>query len=921
MAVAEIERPRVLYRRPIDFPPLEPFEIPPNVRSLSRYVHDVAIPRGDLRRGQLEALNETVQAFQRGERVGYVEQVSGYGKSRYMQEISAGFGDQQVYIVPGERASTNIFDKYGGREVGRIDKDHKEFGCQITIITMPSLQSLHRALQRGDTSRINDARFIFGADLIFADEIHHYLTQQGLGILATFLYINPRSFMIGASATAGYDDIKHAEKQFGKPLHKVDIAEGVEEEVLISPHVRYVKTGVSLDGLRLTPEGDFVIDATVPLKEWDKKLLETYLRTCDEEGKQLRTISYLSNVERAHDFAELAESMGIPAEVVVGETRNRSEIYDRLEGGRLATVATVNTAIESIDLPWLEGTLHSAQTRSNRVAHQMFPRSMRNFPGKQEPWIIQVVAENTSFRRRPLLASDILGETRFVNGSVVRPRKPNEHQVNVPQATHRRTDITLPEGAKVDVEIIDINSLFRMSLLDRAELLGKGLLPPAEVEKFRAEINDFLARVYKGEPLPSFSNDYIANVLKLYDDVTGVDVSLQNIITRTLGTSRVNFGVSNGNIFKEFLVTGKLSQAEDIQNAQDNRELEVMLSLVSPETVPTEKELQRREFRELCDRFRSGEITKEEERDLSLTVYEILRGVDARDFRAASMLESVRINHSKFEGTVRLLSKLLGFNTSLGAYVSASHTRLIEFADRYVEESLMTRVNKSSSKPVEMQLALPIHLTQRTKTLRLLPPLTEEELRRRDFRSLCIKFRTGQASEEDEKTMSLVIGEILEGISDRLSEPLVLLGATQIEHPAFNARIQSLTRLLGFDNGSFSNKSMDKLLDLANKYRGEKPLKRSNDISQRQSRIEQRGEHSLLSPDDAKKILRGAFRSAREQGFNIKNLYEVASYQVFDDRFEGTLATFMAKVVGKRNSQQVRTADLHKALEMAGIEE
>ena len=145
MTTAETERPQTLYRRPIDVPPFERGEIPGNVKHLREYVHNIAIPRGDLRRGQVEALEETVRFLEQGGRVAYVEQSSGYGKSRWMEEVSIGYGGRQVYITPGETASNNIELKlYGKKDLGRVDKDHKEFGHEVTIVTMQMLEALLR---------------------------------------------------------------------------------------------------------------------------------------------------------------------------------------------------------------------------------------------------------------------------------------------------------------------------------------------------------------------------------------------------------------------------------------------------------------------------------------------------------------------------------------------------------------------------------------------------------------------------------------------------------------------------------------------------------------------------------------------------------------------------------------------------------
>ena len=125
----------------------------------------------------------------------------------------------------------------------------------------------------------------------------------------------------------------------------------------------------------------------------------------------------------------------------------------------------------------------------------------------------------------------------------------------------------------MDIEVIDIYSLFRMGILDRAWLLGKGLLPSSEVEKFQAEINDFLARIYEGESLPGFTSD-ITHGLKLYDKVTQSEVSFSNIISHALGVSTGIHKAVHGNAFKEFLETGKLPQVEnaDVEKvAQDEK--------------------------------------------------------------------------------------------------------------------------------------------------------------------------------------------------------------------------------------------------------------------------------------------------------------------------------------------------------------
>ena len=674
MVTAEREHKQALYRRPIDVPPFEDGETPDNVKHLRDYVYSVAIPRGDLRNGQVEALEETVRFLEQGGRVAYVEQSSGYGKSRWMEEVGNGYGGRQVYVTPGETASNNIQDKlYGKKDLGRVDKDHKEFGHEVTIVTMQMLEALLRERFRGDKSRTPELLFLLKADLVFADEVHHYLTPERRNILAGFLYANPKSIMLGASATEGYNSIKNAEQQFGKCLHRVDLAEAVEEEVLISPHVLFVKTGVSLDNSRVNSNGTIIFDSSVPVSMRDKMLLEAYLRDCDRERRQIRTISYLSTKEHAYNFAKLAESMGVPANVIVDGVPNRNEIYNRLKEGKLATVATVETAIESLDLPWLEGIIVSAQTKSLRVAYQMFPRPMRNLPGKSEPYIWQAVDNETLYGNRPILVTDILGVRRFTNGSVVAPRKiEGDKWVDFDLGQNRayKEDTELSAGVEVDVEIIDIHSLFRMGILDRAGLLGKGLLPPREVEKFRAEINDFLVRVYKGKSFPGFTND-ITHGLKLYDKVTQSEVSLSNIIARTFGVSTDIHKAVHGNAFKEFLENGKLPQVED----------------ADIEKVGQDENFVDPEFATLCAKFKNGKITDEEKRILAATIREMLEEQRA-NISQTGVLQTAKINQPMLRVSFFTLGRLLGVNTKSGYQKSFSmetRDKLLEFVNQYTD--------------------------------------------------------------------------------------------------------------------------------------------------------------------------------------------------------------------------------------------
>ncbi|MDO8269495.1 MAG: hypothetical protein Q7T54_02385, partial [Candidatus Levybacteria bacterium] len=615
----EIEREKGrAMTRPVDIPNFAPDNIPLGVYSLERYVHETALARGDLRRGQSEALVEVVNFFREGGRVGYVEQVSRYGKSRLMEEIGKGFAGTQVYITPHEAATNNIEEKLKGKvDFGRVDKDHKDYGHRVTAITMPMLQQLLKKIPTTtDKTMLSNARKLFGADIDFPDELHHYLTPKGLEVLATFLQFNPKSVMIGATATDGYNEVKNAERLYGKCLHRINIFEAVDEGVLISPHVRIIKTGMSLDNAKVTPQGDYIFDASVPMAKRDDMLLDGYLEACEEEKKKLRTISYLTTKDHAYGFASRAEQKGVRAKVITGETKDRRAIYGELERREIDTIATIGTAIESIDLPWLEGILDGAPSRSWRLVRQKWPRAMTNIEGKSAPWIIQLVDDGTSYSKRPLLVPEMLGVKRFVNGAVVNPI-PAERGFRVSDVLdperrkpYHTAAIQLSEGEEknISLETIDINSLFRMSLLDKAELLNQGLLPN--------EIKDHLRDILREQLKTKFQDENISPhqlaSFYIYDEDINEYINFAQIVRRMFGIESLNDIRSHHVLLLEnFFESGQID-----------------ISVIRDEIKPVNKVFMSSEFSSAIAKYRSNEADDLEKGFLAIEMRKMLVGLD-----------------------------------------------------------------------------------------------------------------------------------------------------------------------------------------------------------------------------------------------------------------------------------------------------
>lgn len=644
--------------RPIDLPPIDEAEIPEGVVRLEEYLNDVSFPRNNLRRGQREALENTLAFLQEGGRTCYVEQASGYGKSRYMQEISRGFGGTQVFIVPGESSSSNIYGKLttDGDKVGRVDKYRKEYGEEKTIITMPSLQRLYDRVSQGTATAqdLENARKVFSADIVFADEVHHFLTPKAFEVLSAFLTSNPNSVMIGATATEGYDQVKNSEVQFGKCLHRVSLLEAEREGVLISPHVKFVRTGQSLDKSTVDINGNIRFDNSISLEQRDSRLVDAYLEACYGEGKMLRAVAYASSLEHAQIMQEVLIEKGIASKVVTSNTKNREDIYGQLESGELSVVVTVGTAIESLDLQWLEAIMVSAQTRSARVARQMFPRAMRNMEGKKNPWIFQAIDDKTSYGNRPILATDILNVSNFRNGSIVTPRETFESYDHSSSQMDGDLSMDLEPGEEVDTseEIIEIDSLFKMSLLDKAKVLAGGI----ESDDFKSEIRDQIVRLFKDRD--AFIDQPSLHAARIYDEVIGEYITAFKILKSLFNFQESHLKMDQLDQIRDFIKGEKI-----ISGKLDKDKVSYFIS----------PELDR-----LAGLYKAKNLSGSQLVDLADMLRVVLGSADRKDLRIATYDSDI------YRGGLGALPKRLGLG-STGTVSNKSLQAIFDIVNNYSE--------------------------------------------------------------------------------------------------------------------------------------------------------------------------------------------------------------------------------------------
>ncbi len=106
-----------------------------------------------------------------------------------------------------------------------------------------------------------------------------------------------------------------------------------------------------------------------------RECLEDYLKN----GENKRAIAFGSTVDHAKEICRVANDMGITAELVVGETKERKFIFERCEQGITQMLVTVDALSKGFDLPAIKAVLLMAPTLSKSRILQRVGRGARPY--------------------------------------------------------------------------------------------------------------------------------------------------------------------------------------------------------------------------------------------------------------------------------------------------------------------------------------------------------------------------------------------------------------------------------------------------------------------------------------------------------------------------------------------------------------
>ncbi len=292
--------------------------------------------------------------------------------------------------------------EYAPVPVGRVQASRDQVRRPIT---MAMVQTLANEKRRARLPR---------PSLVVVDECHRVGAESYHRTLS-WAGCFDRTRTLGLTATLVRGDRRGLGDVFQTVADSRDIKWAVDQGLLVRPRGKVVVADhLDLDAAKVS-RGDYV-DAD--LGELVSQDVEQIAKAWIEHAEDRITIAFTPTVDSASELAEALVALGVPAEVVTGETpaTERRAMYDRLARGETRVLASVNVLTEGFDVPAVSCVLMARPTRLPGVYTQCVGRALRLHPGKTDALILDVVGIS---RRQKLMTLIDLSPTAEVDTSAL----------------------------------------------------------------------------------------------------------------------------------------------------------------------------------------------------------------------------------------------------------------------------------------------------------------------------------------------------------------------------------------------------------------------------------------------------------------------------------------------------------------------
>lgn len=445
---------------------------------------------------QMHAFEDIIKAGKLGQKEGYIEAPTGFGKTVLFGEVAAAADVPTVIVVPRKRLVEQTYRSIKrfnpSLSVGRVYGDVKEFGHQVTITTYQSV-----------TNELEDLRVPFNnAKLVILDEVDEATGNERIKAIEK---IPEDAFLLGFSATPVKVSGKaHASSRVAKmmnnEIHLVTLREGVEDGYLSSFSNFIVNVDSDISGVSINEDGTYneaALEGVINTEPHNKAAVKFFLkmRALDRRKNRnrrrggspepLTTSVYASSIKHATDLAQAFRDAGVNAAAVWGtqNPKTQEEIMRKWAAGEIEVVCSKDLLIRGNDIPKIRLIMNVEPTGSYITEKQRSGRGLRidrNNPDKHTI-IADFVYQNSNRTSQQVTFAEIAGGAemfRYV-GEGVRKWVGNKRR--------RGKDNDNTEG---DSDEFDIEGITVITDVREVMRLVKGI-QATRIEDFAVQDTDF----------------------------------------------------------------------------------------------------------------------------------------------------------------------------------------------------------------------------------------------------------------------------------------------------------------------------------------------------------------------------------------------------------------------------------------------
>lgn len=307
---------------------------------------------------------------------------------------------ETLIVVPTKilvRQTKDKLNKFApSLEVGTLYSDTHDITKPITITTYASLV---RNIANGT---LNPGLY----KLLVLDEVHRSLSGKRIKAVSKFT----SSIRLGFTATPVYSEERNVANLLNTEIHKMNVREAVEADLLSPFSVIVAETEVDLEEVSIKSNGDYneeELAEAINVAGRNQAAIDLYKKLFQGQT----TIAYCVSVKHAQDLANLFVGNGVEADFITGyqSKQEQGAILKKFHDGEIKVLCNADILIEGFDEPKTSVCLNLRPTHSKVVAQQRGGRVLRldeDNPNKHA-FIVDFLDKTEDPRKQPVLFAEV----------------------------------------------------------------------------------------------------------------------------------------------------------------------------------------------------------------------------------------------------------------------------------------------------------------------------------------------------------------------------------------------------------------------------------------------------------------------------------------------------------------------------------